>query len=102
MIDQELSDTEKLQLLKKYLVIIGDEIMAIINDKNSYEKLKRHLWYYASSYTAQDGTTLERFYSALKRTDNQKQKSTTTTTTTTSTSSMMIRSDGKGKSSQKL
>jgi len=39
--------------------------MSILNERQSSEKLKRHLWFYVSKYTAQNGASLELLYNKV-------------------------------------
>lgn len=62
-----MSDEDKKAKIKKYLLIIGDEIPKILKweRKPPGSSLERHLWKYASHFTTMDGESLKNLYVRL-------------------------------------
>lgn len=65
----KMSSEEKIKFTKKYLSTIGKEITSIVSKKPKLmqENLEKHLWHYASSFTAYNGPGLKRIFSLLQK-----------------------------------
>ncbi|EGG17186.1 chromo domain-containing protein [Cavenderia fasciculata] len=78
---KNLSDLEreaKVRKTKKYMLSLGGEITKIVGHQRGTEdiknKLEKHLWLYASGFTALGGDELKKLFDKMKTTQQQQQK----------------------------